>query len=83
VDRPFLVGLVTAGFGAATLLVLSPCTTTLHYGLFERDGSLPMRLTFDHRVLDGAAAARALVELEGILLTDVLRELQSLAQAAA
>jgi hypothetical protein len=74
---------VTAGFGAATLFVWSPCTTTLHYGVFERDGTLPMRLTFDHRVLDGASAARTLVEFESILLGDVLRELQSMAQAAA
>jgi pyruvate/2-oxoglutarate dehydrogenase complex dihydrolipoamide acyltransferase (E2) component len=74
---------VTAGFGAATLMVLSPCTTTLHYGLFESDGSLPMRLTFDHRVIDGATAARALVELESALLGEILAELRTMAHAAA
>lgn len=70
---------VTAGYGASTLMVLSPCTTTLHYGSFEADGSLPMRLTFDHRVLDGAVVARALVDLEGILHTEIFDEVRRLA----
>lgn len=74
---------VTASFGADTLAVRSPLTTSLHYGTLEDDGTLPMRLTFDHRVLDGAFVARALVELEAILLTEVLAELASTAHAAA
>jgi hypothetical protein len=74
---------VTAGSGAATLSLLSPCTTTLHYGMFEPDGALPVRITFDHRVLDGAVVARAMVELETILLTEIVSEVRGLAQAAA
>ena len=33
-----------------------------------------MRLTFDHRVLDGATAAQALADLEDILLDEIVRE---------
>ncbi len=74
---------VTAADGAETLALRSPLTTTLHYGRFESDGRLAVRLTFDHRVLDGAAAARALVDLEATLHGEVLAELLSLVQAAA
>jgi hypothetical protein len=74
---------VTAGQGAGQLALLSPCTTTLHYGLFDAAGALPVRLTFDHRVLDGAAVARGLVELEEVLRDAILAELHSLARMAA
>jgi pyruvate/2-oxoglutarate dehydrogenase complex dihydrolipoamide acyltransferase (E2) component len=74
---------VTAGLGAATLAVRSPWTSCLHYGVIDSGGFLPVRLTFDHRVLDGATAARALVDLEAVLLGEVLDELRGLAQPAA
>jgi hypothetical protein len=48
---------------------------TLHYGLFDDRGHLPVRITFDHRVLDGAFVARGLVELEEVLQTTILEEL--------
>jgi hypothetical protein len=55
--------------------VLTPLlTSTLHYGLFDDRGSLPMRMTIDHRAIDGATAARALVEMEQVLMTDILDE---------
>jgi hypothetical protein len=50
-------------------------TSTLHYGLFDARGDLPARITFDHRVLDGAFVARGLVELEEVLQTTILEEL--------
>ena len=46
---------VYAGLGAASLHPLSPLTTTLNYGVVEADGSVDVRLVYDHRVLDGAA----------------------------
>jgi hypothetical protein len=70
---------VTAGMGAATLALLSPLTTTLHYGRFDDWGRLPVRLTFDHHVLDAGLLSRALVQLEEILLGEILDELQTLA----
>ena len=50
-------------------------TSTLHYGLFDDRGTLPARITFDHRVLDGAFVARGLVELEEVLQTTIREEL--------
>ncbi len=66
-----------AAHGAGMTTMLSVATSTLHYGLSDEDGSLDFRLTFDHRVYDGAAAARALADMERVLLTDVLREVQA------
>jgi pyruvate/2-oxoglutarate dehydrogenase complex dihydrolipoamide acyltransferase (E2) component len=50
-------------------------TSTLHWGHFNDRGVLPTRITFDHRVLDGAFVARGLAELEKVLQTTVLEEL--------
>jgi hypothetical protein len=71
---------VTAGMGAATLALLSPLTTTLHYGLFDESGKLPVRITFDHHVLDAGLLARAMVQLEEILRGEILAELRELTQ---
>jgi 2-oxoacid dehydrogenases acyltransferase (catalytic domain) len=62
------------GAGIQTLPVVS--TSTLHYGLFDERGNLPVRLTFDHRVLDGATAARALADMESVLQSEILSELR-------
>jgi hypothetical protein len=68
--------ITTTGSEGAGILALIPLTTaTLHYGLFDDRGNLPVRITFDHRVLDGAFVARGLVELEKVLQTTILEEL--------
>jgi hypothetical protein len=64
--------------GAGILALLQLLTATLHYGLFDERGHLPVRITFDHRVLDGAFVARGLVELEEVLQTTILEELLDL-----
>jgi hypothetical protein len=64
-----------ASRGAAGLHILSPLTTTLNYSPFEPDGSIDVRLTYDHRVVDGGTVADALVRLEEVLQTTVLDEL--------
>jgi len=66
-----------ASEGAGILTLMTLLTATLHYGLFDERGNLPMRITFDHRALDGAAMARALVEMEQVLLGEILDELLS------
>jgi hypothetical protein len=66
----------TASDGATLLSLMSALTATIHYGLFDSEGRLDMRLTFDHRVLDGATAARALVALENVLRGPILQELR-------
>ncbi len=65
-----------ASQGAAGLHILSPLTTTLNYGTFDADGSIDVRLTYDHRVLDGAPIARALTALENVLRSEILDELR-------
>ncbi|RIK75720.1 MAG: hypothetical protein DCC68_20755 [Planctomycetota bacterium] len=66
-----------ASRGAAGLHVLSPLTTTLNYSPFEPDGSIDVRITYDHRVVDGGAVADALVRLEAVLSTSILDELRA------
>jgi hypothetical protein len=68
----------TGSFGANLLNVQSPLTTTLHYGVIDADGCVDVRLAFDHRVLDGGTAARAMAELEAVLLGQIVQELADL-----
>jgi hypothetical protein len=68
---------VVASLGAAGLHLLSPLTTTLNYGTFEPDGSIDVRLTYDHRVVDGAYVARTMVALEEVLRGEILAELKA------
>jgi hypothetical protein len=67
---------VYAGLGAASLHPLSPSTTTLNYGVIAPDGSVDVRIIYDHRVLDGATVARALADLERVLQGAILNELR-------
>ena len=63
-----------ASQGAGLLTVVPLLTAAVHYSLFE--GSiLPMRLTFDHRVMDGATVARILVDFEQMLNRELVTEL--------
>jgi hypothetical protein len=54
----------------------SPAPFLLKYGPFDPDGSLEARLAYDHRVIDGALAARALARLEEILNSALLAEMR-------
>ena len=58
---------VYSGLGAEGLHPLSPLTTTLTYGVIADDGTVDVRVIYDHRVMDGATVARALEDLEGVL----------------
>ncbi len=74
---------VTAGLGAVGLRPLSPLTTNLGYGMVGEDGSVDVRLTYDHRVLDGGTVGRALADLDEALNGPILAELESMAECAA
>lgn len=74
---------VYSSLGAESLHPLSPLTTTLTYGVIGADGRADVRLVYDHRVLDGATAARALAALEAELTSPVLAELRGMAAARA
>jgi hypothetical protein len=56
-----------------------PCL--LSYGPADADGNVVVRLTFDHRVFDGALAGRALARLEEVLNSSILQELRDLAKS--
>jgi hypothetical protein len=58
---------VYSGLGAEGLHPLSPLTTTLNYGVIAADGTVDVRVVYDHRVLDGATVARALEDMETVL----------------
>lgn len=64
-----------AGMGATNRFHPTICTTSLSYAPLESDGRCLVTLIADHRVLDGAAAARALARLEDVLCRDMLAEL--------
>ena len=74
---------VYAGLGAEGLHPLSPLTSTLNYGVIQADGTVSVRITYDHRVVDGARVARALGRLETILNREIVAELEQEAQASA
>jgi hypothetical protein len=65
-----------AGLGADLLYLRSPLSTTLNYGEVGPDGVVTVRMLFDHRVLDGATAARALHSVERVLRCEILSELR-------
>jgi hypothetical protein len=69
---------VYSTLGAESLHPLSPLTATLNYGLISPAGAVDVRLIYDHRVMDGATVARALVRLEEVLNTTVRDELAAL-----
>ena len=46
-------------------------------GVIEPDGSVDVRLIYDHRVLDGTTVARALAELEETLNRELVNELRA------
>jgi hypothetical protein len=57
-------------------------TTLLNYGVIGSDGSVNVRIIYDHRTLNGATVARALARLEDILNSVVADELRSMEQNA-
>jgi hypothetical protein len=73
----------TSAHGAGIMKLVPLLTSTLHYSLFDEDNSLQMRMSFDHRVLDGSTAAQSLKMLEEVLNNEVLNELISLRFARA
>jgi hypothetical protein len=66
----------TASLGAGVVFACSPFTCLLCYGMFDASNRLDVRLTFDHRVFDGADAARALVALEEAMHGPILATLR-------
>jgi hypothetical protein len=72
---------VYSALNAESLHPLSTYTATLNYGVINENGDVPVRIIYDHRVMDGATVARALQHMEKILNSVVLEEVQSLPRA--
>jgi len=63
-----------ASQGAGITYLCPLLTSQLHYGMLDAEGGLDMRLSFDHRVMDGVTAAHGLAEMEKFLLVDLFEE---------
>jgi hypothetical protein len=74
---------VYSGLGAESLHPITPLTTTLNYGVIAADGTVPVRIVYDHRLMDGATIARALARFEQILNGTIADELLGARAAAA
>jgi hypothetical protein len=72
-----------ASSGAGLLHVIPVLTSSLHYGMFDEEGRLDVRITWDHRVMDGATAARILADLEAVLRGAIVKELTGAHYVAA
>jgi hypothetical protein len=73
---------VYSAFYAESLHPILPITT-LNYGVIGSDGTVNVRIIYDHRVMDGATVARALARLEVILTTVVADELKLMSVKAS
>lgn len=69
--------------GAESLHPISPLTTTLTYGPIGASGLVNVKITYDHRVLDGAYVARRLRDIEDVLHGPILDELRGIEPAGA
>ncbi len=77
----FVVSTVSAS-GAELIHPIAVAPFFLTYGMIAADHHCPVRLMFDHRVVDGVPIARALVRLEAILNTTIIDELRTGGTAA-
>ncbi len=62
-------------FGVEQHHPISPLTTYLTYGPISPQGTVTVKIIYDHRVMDGRAVARCLQDLEQTLNGEVLAEL--------
>ncbi|MBD9372483.1 hypothetical protein IB238_07605 [Rhizobium sp. ARZ01] len=74
---------VYSGLGAESFNPLTPLTTLLNYGPIDDDGKVDVRIIYDHRVMDGANVARALVRFEEIMNGEIAMEVNGLGLAGA
>lgn len=69
---------LTGASGATGLNLIGPLTVAVNTGVFQSDGSVDVRLHFDHRVFDGMTASRALADMELYLRGEVVAELSAM-----
>ncbi len=61
----------------------TPLPCLLSYGPADPHGNVTVRLSFDHRIFDGALAGRGLSRLDQVLNSSILEELRELAEVEA
>jgi hypothetical protein len=61
----------------------TPLPCLLSYGPADPHGNVNVRLSFDHRIFDGALAGRALARLDQVLSSSIIEELHELAGSRA
>jgi hypothetical protein len=72
---------LTGSSGASATNLICPLTASLNCGVIQPDGTVDVRLHFDHRVMDGMPAARALAEIEDVLRTEIVAEMLAMSEA--
>lgn len=72
---------VLGHLGAEIIFTMSPLTSFVSYGPFSDDGSVDLKIGFDHRVMDGATIALAIKRLEQILNGEIVAELEEMGVA--
>jgi hypothetical protein len=72
---------LTGAAGATATNLIGPATVALNCGVIQANGLVDLRLHFDHRVMDGMSAARALAELEKVLNLEIVMELEALGES--
>ena len=70
-------------YGVEQMHPLTALTTYFTFGPIQPDGSLTLKVIYDHRVMDGRTVARILVRLEEVLNGAILDEVRGLARQAA
>ena len=70
-------------FGVEQMHPLTALTTYFTYGPIQPDGSVTLKVIYDHRVMDGRTVARILVRLDEVLNGAILDEVRGLARQAA
>jgi hypothetical protein len=67
-----------SALGAHSLHPLSPLSTTLNYGPVCEEGTVTVRIVYDHRTMNGCTVARALDTLEEVFNDELPTEMRRL-----
>ena len=70
-------------YGVEQMHPLTALTTYFTYGPIQPDGSVTLKVIYDHRVMDGRTVARILMRLDEVLNGEILDELRGLVRQAA
>ena len=62
---------------ANTIHLLTPLTSALNYGPISANGDCTIRLTFDHRVMDGLTIAKVLSFIEESINVSLREEIEN------